>query len=96
VPFRSGLRAPPDPNKILREADDVEGSEEYNIDEVISSYKSGNRVLYLIKWLGWPKKKDWTAKPFDNFSVGGQEKLSEPVPTATDDDRQRGASANGK
>jgi hypothetical protein len=43
------MRAPPDPNKILREADDVEGSEEYDIDEVMSSYKSGNRVLYLVK-----------------------------------------------
>jgi hypothetical protein len=76
-PFRSGTRAPPDPTKSLREADDVEGSEEYDIDEVMSSYKSGNRVLYLVKLLGWPKKKDWTAEPFDNFSVGGQEKLRE-------------------
>jgi hypothetical protein len=76
-PFRSGTRAPPDPNKILREADDVEGSEEYDIDEVMSSYKSGKRVLYLVKWLGWPNKKDWMAEPFDNFSVGGQEKLQE-------------------
>jgi hypothetical protein len=76
-PFRAGTRAPPDPNKILREADDVEGSEEYDIDEVMSSYKSGNRVLYLVKWLGWPNKKDWMAEPFDNFSVGGQEKLRE-------------------
>jgi hypothetical protein len=64
-------RALPDPNKIIREADDVEGSEEYDIDEVMSSYKSGNRVLYLIKWLGWPNKKDWMAEPIDNISVGG-------------------------
>jgi hypothetical protein len=76
-PFRSGTRAPPDPNKILQEADDVEGSEEYDIDEVMSSYKSGNRVLYLVKWLGWPNKKDWMAEPFDHFSVGGQETLRE-------------------
>jgi hypothetical protein len=51
-PFQLGTRAPPDPNKILPEADDIEGSKEYDIDEVMSSYKSGNRVLYLIKWLG--------------------------------------------
>jgi hypothetical protein len=57
-PFWSGTRAPPDPNKILREADDIEGSKEYDIDEVMSSYKSGNRVLYLVTWLGWPNKKD--------------------------------------
>jgi hypothetical protein len=71
------MRAPPDPNKILREADDIEGSEEYDIDEVMSSYKSGKRVLYLVKWLGWPNKKDWMAEPFDNLLVGGQEKLRE-------------------
>jgi hypothetical protein len=46
-----GTRAPPDPNKVLREVDNVEGSEEYNINEVMSSYKSGNHILYLIKWL---------------------------------------------
>jgi hypothetical protein len=43
----------------------------------MSSYKSGNRVLYPVKWLGWPNKKDWMAEPFDNFSVGGHEKLRE-------------------
>jgi hypothetical protein len=51
-PFRSGTRAPPDPSKILWEADEVEGSEAYDIDEVMTSYKSGNGVLYVIKWLG--------------------------------------------
>jgi transposase InsO family protein len=76
-PFRAGTRAPPDTSRVLREADDVEGSEEYDIDEVMSSYKSDDRVLYLVKWLGWPKKKDWTPEPFDNFSVGGLEKLRE-------------------
>ena len=29
-------RAPPDPSKILREADDIEQSEEYDVDEVMS------------------------------------------------------------
>jgi hypothetical protein len=93
-PFRSGTRAPPDPNKILQEADDIEGSEEYDIDEVMSSYKSGNRVLYLVKCLGWPNKKDWMAEPFDHFSVGGQEKLREfhlKYPDAPRDYRLTGA-----
>jgi len=30
-------RAPPDPSKVLREADDIEQSEEYDVEEVMSS-----------------------------------------------------------
>ena len=64
-------RAPPDPSKVLREADDIEQSEEYDMDEVMSSVErsQGNnkRILYLIKWLDYPERKDWTEEPFDNF-----------------------------
>jgi len=81
-PYRtSEHRAPPDPSKVLREADDIEQSEEYDVDEVISSVERGRgnkkRILYLIKWLDYPERKDWTEEPFDNFSVGGLEKLRE-------------------
>ena len=34
-------------------------------------------VLYLFKWLHYRERKDWTEEPFDNFSVGGLEKLRE-------------------
>jgi hypothetical protein len=74
-PYRVGNRAPPDPSKILREADDIEGSQEYDVDEVMSSTKKGRRVLYLVKWLDFPDRRDWTEEPFDNFSVGGLDKL---------------------
>jgi hypothetical protein len=76
-PFQMGTRALPNLNNILREADDIEGSEEYDIDDIMSSYTSGNRVLYVINWFGWPNKQDWMPEPFNNFSVGGQEKLQE-------------------
>jgi len=77
-PYRtSEHRAPPDPSKILREADDIEQSEEYNVDEVLGSTRKGRRVLYLVKWLDYPDRKDWTEEPDDNFSVGGLEKLGE-------------------
>jgi len=77
-PYRtSGHRAPPDPSKILREADDIEQSEEYDVDEVLGSTRKGRRVLYLVKWLDYPDRKDWTEEPYDNFSVGGLEKLRE-------------------
>jgi len=77
-PYRtSEHRAPPDPAKVLREADDIEQSEEYDVEEVMSSRKHGRRILYLVKWLDYPERRDWTEEPFDNFSVGGLEKLRE-------------------
>jgi len=81
-PYRtSEHRAPPDPSKVLREADDIEQSEEYDLKEVMSSTERGRgnskRVLYLVQWLDYPERKDWTEEPYDNFSVGGLEKLRE-------------------
>ena len=34
-------------------------------------------MLYLVKWLDYPERKDWTEEPYDNFSEGGLEKLRE-------------------
>jgi len=81
-PYRtSEHRAPPDPSKVLREADDVKQLEEYDVDEVMSSVERGRgnnkRIIYLVKWLDYPERKDWTEEPFDNFSVSGLEKLQE-------------------
>jgi len=81
-PYRtSEHRAPPDPSKVLREADDIEQSEEYDVEDGMASVERGRgnnkRILYLVKWLDYPERKDWTEEPFDNFSVGGQEKLRE-------------------
>ena len=47
------------------------------MEEVVTSVKRRNRVLYLVKWLGYPKKRDWTYEPFENFSEGGLEKIRE-------------------
>jgi len=64
---------------VLQEADDIEQSEEYDVEEVMLAVERGRgnnkRILYLIKWLHYPERKDWTEEPFDNFSVGGLEKL---------------------
>ena len=74
-------RAPPDPSKVLHEADDIEQSEEYDVEDVMASVERGRgnnkRILYLVKWLDYLERKDWTEEPFDNFSVGGLEKLWE-------------------
>jgi len=81
-PYRnSEHRAPLDPSKVLQEADDIEQSEEYDVEEVMSSVErsQGNnkQILYLVKWLDYLERKDWTEEPFDNFSDGGLEKLRE-------------------
>jgi len=77
----SERRAAPDPSKVLREADDIEQNEEYDVEEVMSSVERGQgnnkRILYLVRWLDYPEHKDWTEEPFDNFSVGSLEKLRE-------------------
>jgi len=81
-PYRtSEYRAPPDPTKILREADDIQQLEEYDVEKVMSSAERGRgnnkRILYLVQWLDYLERKDWMEEPFDNFSVGGLEKLRE-------------------
>jgi len=81
-PYRtSEHRALPDPSKVLREADGIEQSEKYKVEEVMflveCSRGNNKQILYLIKWLDYPERKDWTEEPFDNFSVGGLEKLRE-------------------
>jgi len=61
--------------------DDIEQSEEYDVEEVVSSVERGRGnnkwVLYLVRWLDYPERKDWTEEPHDNFSVDGLEKLRE-------------------
>jgi len=58
-PYRTSKhRALTDPSKILREADNIEQSEEYDVDEVLGSTKKGHRILYLVKWLNYSDRKD--------------------------------------
>jgi len=52
-----------------------------DVEEVMASVERGRgnnkRILYLVKWLDYPERKDCTEEPFDNFSVGDLEKLRE-------------------
>jgi len=92
-PYRTSKhRAPPDPSKVLREADDIEQSEEYDRNKVMSSVErswgNSKQVLYHVKWLDYPECKDWMEEPFDNLPVGSLEKLREfhqPNPDAPSD-----------
>ena len=59
-PFVSGNRLVPDFTKVLREVSDIEADEEYDVYKAKGSITHRNRVLYHVKWLGYPKTKDWT------------------------------------
>ena len=52
-------QALPDPSKVLREADNIKQSKEYDVDEVMSSVECGRennkRIVYLVKWLDYPE-----------------------------------------
>ena len=74
-PFVAGSRPSPDFERILREVSDLEEEEEYDIEEIMASITRRKRVLYLVKWLGFPRKKDWTYEPYENFSEGAYDKL---------------------
>ena len=75
-PYRtSEHQAPLDPSKIFREADNIKQSEDYNVNEVLGSTRNAGRILYLVKWLDYPDRKNWTEEPYNNFSVGRLEKL---------------------
>ena len=66
---------PIDYEKTLCKCADIEADEEYNVDEIKGSIKRRNSVLYHVKWLGFPKKADWTFEPYENFSEGARTKL---------------------
>ena len=56
-PFVPGNH-PVDYEKVLREVADIKADEEYDVDEIKRSIKRRNRILYHVKWLRFPKKKD--------------------------------------
>lgn len=61
---------PPDPVRILLDADPIEG-DEYQIDEIKDSIETEGHVKYLVKWQGWPARKHWTWEPFEHLTSDG-------------------------
>jgi len=62
-PYRTSEHwAPLDTSKVLQEADNIEQSEEYDVEEV-SLVRCSRQILYLVKWLDYPERKDWTEEP---------------------------------
>lgn len=65
-PFRHSDDRDIDQNRIFREVGDVE-PEVYNVDKILDSVWDQGRVKYLVKWEGWPSRKDWTWEPLEHF-----------------------------
>jgi hypothetical protein len=74
-PFVKGNRDV-DLNAVLKTSDPIGNAPEYDIDKVMGAIDKGGKLLYLVKWKGWPAKKHWTREPYDGFySVGTKEEL---------------------
>jgi hypothetical protein len=76
-PYNNGTRPPPNLLKIIDEAGDIEGNEEWEMKEILSSRKVKGKVLYQVKWKGYPLKKDHTKEPYESCIVGGLQSLQE-------------------
>jgi hypothetical protein len=76
-PYNNRTRPPPDLLKIIDESADIEGNEEWEIEEILSSRKVKGKVLYQVKWKGYPLKKHHTEEPYESFIVGGLQSLQE-------------------
>jgi hypothetical protein len=63
--------------QIIDESDDIEGNEEWEIEEILSSRKVKRKVLYRVRWKGHPLKKDHTEELYECFTVGSLEALRE-------------------
>jgi hypothetical protein len=46
-----------DLNVILKTSDPIANAAEYDIDKLMGMTEKASRVLYLVKWKGWPAKK---------------------------------------
>jgi hypothetical protein len=60
----------------LDTADPIEADNEYQVEEVMGSVETKGKVTYLVKWRGFPAKKNWRQEPCSSFhSEGAKEEL---------------------
>ena len=56
-PYRTSLQETPNPDQIIRDAEQVK-AKDYKINKVKdSTYAEGDIIKYLIKWEEWPARK---------------------------------------
>jgi hypothetical protein len=63
--------------RIIDDSANIEGNEEWEIEEILLSRKVKGKVLYQVKWKGYPLKKDHTEEPYESFIVGSLQSLQE-------------------
>jgi hypothetical protein len=76
-PYNNGTRPPPNLLKIIDKSAEIEGNKELEIEEILSSRKVKWKVLYRVKWKGYPLKKDHTKELYESFIVGSLQLLQE-------------------
>jgi len=45
---------------------------EYEVEEIMDSQLSCNRLQYLVKWKGYPECHEWTWEPLYNLTHADQ------------------------
>src|SRR6266849_2271208 len=63
APMSPLQRQPPPPPAVI-----VEGEEEYKVVIIHGKKQSRNQDLYLVEWVGYPHKVDWTWEPRRNLT----------------------------
>ena len=66
-PYRTGMQDAPNPQDVLDQMGDVY-PEDFVVEEIMDALLFDGNVKYLVKWEGYPRKKDWTWEPFEHFS----------------------------
>ena len=70
---------------------DVDGQRVYggffNVDEIMGSQYNTKKVLYLIKWEGYPDESEWTEKPLGHLPRKLVEEFHKRHPGATMDNK---------
>ena len=62
-PYRTGRsRSAPNPDQVLRNAAEIENNK-YEVQDIMDAAHFGDAIKYLVKWQGFPRKKDWTWEP---------------------------------
>jgi len=69
-------RAPPDPERVRNEADEMDVDVEegqWEIDEIMgSSYNQDGNLKYFTKWVGFPEEENWMEEPLEHFLGSGE------------------------
>ena len=63
--------------------------EDFEMEEIMGSeYSTGcKKVLYLIKWTGYPEQSEWTEQPLDHLPRGLVSEFHKRHLEATMDDK---------